>query len=54
MRFPLQGAVVRETSYISLDDCFAALQIVLSRHSAKRVGGLSDDEAVASPITVSL
>ena len=27
MRFPLQGAVVLETSYISLDDCFAA-QIV--------------------------
>ena len=24
MRFPLQGAVLLETSYISLDDCFAA------------------------------
>ena len=29
MRFPLQGAVLLETSYISLDDRFAA-QIVLS------------------------
>ena len=24
MRFPLQGAVSIETSYISFDDCFAA------------------------------
>ena len=28
--FPLQGVAVRETSYISLDDCFAAMQIDLS------------------------
>ena len=27
---PLQGVVILETSYISLDDCFAALQIDLS------------------------
>ena len=26
MRFPLQSAVLLETSYISLDDCIAALQ----------------------------
>ena len=26
--FPLQGAVLLETSHISHDDCFAALQIV--------------------------
>ena len=28
MRIPLQGAVLLETSYISLDDCFAAIKIV--------------------------
>ena len=37
MRFPLQGAVVLETSYISLDDRFAA-QIVLSLRLWRRDG----------------
>ena len=34
MRFPLQGAVLLETSHISLDDRFAALQIVVVADSS--------------------
>ena len=30
MRFPLQGAVLLETSHISLDDCFAAQIVYLA------------------------
>ena len=40
MHFPSASVAYLETSYIPFNDRFAAMQIVLSRHSAKRVGGL--------------
>ena len=53
MRFPLQGAVLLETSYISRDDRFAA-QIDLSSVARQGEGGLFGGALPAySPVTVS-
>ena len=46
---PLQGVVILETSYISLDDCFAALQIDLSVRGW--IGAFATLAAYAIPIS---
>ena len=54
MRSPLQGAVHLKFPTFRLTTALQHCKLFLSRRSAKRVGGLFDDEAVASPMSVSL